>query len=67
MTELTRQDEGENLWRIGDVAEYLAISPKTVERKRHNGEMPAALVFGRNVRWEPGLVRAWARAQREAA
>jgi predicted DNA-binding transcriptional regulator AlpA len=55
----------EALWKIGDVADYLAVSPKTVEKMRAEGGFPAAVVFGRNVRWVPAEIRVWAYSRKE--
>jgi len=62
-----RLETFEPMWTITDVADYLHISSKTVEKFRKAGSLPAALVFGRSVRWEPLTIRTWARGEVEAA
>jgi len=57
----------EPMWSIADVADYLHVSTRTVERIRTDGDMPLAMVFGRSVRWEPSSIRTWARGAVEAA
>jgi predicted DNA-binding transcriptional regulator AlpA len=55
----------EPLWKIGDVAAFLSVSAKTVEKMRSEGGLTGAIVFGRNVRWVPEDVREWALSRRE--
>jgi predicted DNA-binding transcriptional regulator AlpA len=62
---LTIAPELEPLWDIRSAAAYLSVSPKTIEKLRHSGSFPAAIVIGRTVRWEPLVIRAWALTQKE--
>jgi len=57
----------EALWSIADAAEYLGISPKTVEKYRTAGIFAPAIVIGRSVRFEPSDVRSWALNHKEKA
>ncbi len=59
------EESSDVLWKIGDVALYLAVSSKTVEKQRSTGDLPPAIVFGRNVRWIPDQIRLWALEHQE--
>ena len=54
------EEPSDVLWKIGYVALYLSVSAKTVEKQRSEGNLPPAIVFGRNVRWLPSQIRSWA-------
>lgn len=55
------------LWTIEDVAAYLAVSKRTIERARNRGDLPPAIRIGRAVRYRASAVIAWADASEEAA
>jgi excisionase family DNA binding protein len=63
--ETTRQSEP--LWTIQEVASYLNVSQRTIERLRHDGRFPEAIRIGRSVRFEVNAIATWARSAREAA
>jgi excisionase family DNA binding protein len=41
-------------------ADYLNLSPKTLEKWRHTGEGPSFTKFGRAVRYDIDVLNAWA-------
>lgn len=50
----------DSLWGIDDVARYLAVSRRGVERLRSAGRLPkAAVQIGRLPRWKPDAIREW--------
>ncbi|TIH40179.1 helix-turn-helix transcriptional regulator [Subtercola vilae] len=53
------------LWTIKDVAAYLAVSTRTVEKRRSTGDLPRATRIGRSVRFQSSEVVAWAASLRE--
>lgn len=55
------------LWTIKDIAKYLAVSERTIERARNRGDLPPAVRIGRAVRYEASVVVAWALDTKEAA
>jgi excisionase family DNA binding protein len=49
------------LWGIDDIAAYLAVSRRGVERLISAGRLPAPCVrVGRLPRWRPETIREWA-------
>ncbi|MCC6348318.1 MAG: helix-turn-helix domain-containing protein [Candidatus Eisenbacteria bacterium] len=52
-----------HLLTLGDVAEYLRVSPRTVRRLMRRG-LPC-IRFGRSVRFEPKAVSRWLEARQE--
>lgn len=52
--------ESEKLLTKQDVADFLQVSIKTIDKKVHLEEIPF-LKIGRLVRFEKGIVLAWAR------
>jgi excisionase family DNA binding protein len=51
------------LWSIEEVAEYLALSPKTLYGWRCRKYGPPSYRLGNQVRYRPEEVRAWVDAQ----
>lgn len=49
----------EPLWKDTQVAEYLGVDEKTLERWRRLGEGPPYIRAGRQVRYKPEDVEAW--------
>ena len=50
----------ESLWTPKDVASYLRVSVRMLERMRSTGAMPPPDVFlGRLPRYRPNTIRAW--------
>lgn len=68
MREHERLDEGENeperLWKIADVAEFLALSERTVRALVQRRGLPCMRIGGA-VRFDPASVRSWTRRQRK--
>ncbi|MEO6068567.1 MAG: hypothetical protein ABIQ41_11390 [Gemmatimonadales bacterium] len=50
---------GEPLWKVDQVAEYLALSPKTI----YTLPIPKVVISARCLRWHPAAVREWARGR----
>lgn len=50
------------LWSTEDVAEFVGVSPRTVERWRAGDAGPRYIVAGRSIRYIPGSVRQWVEA-----
>ena len=44
---------------VNDVAERLALAPRTVRRMRQRGEIPAGIEIGGVLRWKPEEIDAW--------
>lgn len=63
-TDEARSDEA--LWTEADVAKFLKISPKTLQRWRWCGQGPSFIKVGAAVRYEPAAVRAFRDAGRRA-
>jgi excisionase family DNA binding protein len=50
----------DRLWSIDDVAKYLNVSRRGVERLKSSGKLPRpALTIGRLPRWRPEVIREW--------
>lgn len=49
--------EGENLWRVKDVAHYLQVSPAQVYKLVDLKEIPHLMIPERNLRFDPEDVR----------
>lgn len=50
----------EPLWSIEDIATYLRVDRRTIERLRASGKFPRPTVkIGRLPRWSPASVRRW--------
>jgi hypothetical protein len=47
----------EGLWTTDDVAAYLRISPRMVQRLRSSGKLCPPVSVGRLPRWSPNVVR----------
>jgi predicted DNA-binding transcriptional regulator AlpA len=61
-------DEYAPCWTIADVAHYLRVPKSDIYYWRYSnkeGGGPPAMRIGRNLRWRPADVRAWAIARRE--
>jgi excisionase family DNA binding protein len=67
MQTIANQSLPDTLWTIRDAAEFLSVSPRTVERARSRGDFPPAIRIGRTVRFEATDVMEWAKTYREAA
>lgn len=50
-------------WSIRDVASFLNISERIFRELRATGRFPKPCIFGRSLRWDPDVVRSWAKAQ----
>jgi excisionase family DNA binding protein len=55
------------LLRAKDVAEMLAISPKTVYRLHDEGSLPGIRLTDRAVRFEPAAIEQWLEERRSAS
>lgn len=56
-------DAAKVLWTAQNVAEFLQVSVRWVEKRTASGELPTVrLPGGRLVRYDPARVRAWAQA-----
>lgn len=55
----------ECLWQVKDVAAYFGLSRSWVYQRAESGELPSLKVGGA-LRFEPEVVRAWARGERPA-
>lgn len=49
----------EPLWKDVQLAEYLGVDVKSLERWRREGTGPPFIRAGRQVRYDPQAVRAW--------
>lgn len=47
----------ENLWTTTDVAAYLRVSPRFVQRQVSAGKLPRPSMVGRLPRWAPSVIR----------
>lgn len=47
------------LWAVGQVADALGISQRTVWRMASAGEIPPGIRIGRAVRWPAESIKAW--------
>ena len=51
---------GSRLWSVKEVAEFLALSEKTVWRWHEAGKLPPGRKLpGRAVRWDPAKIKTW--------
>ncbi len=50
------RSEDERYWSAGEVAEYLSVSPKTVNRWRREGRLPAHRLPSGYYRYDPAEV-----------
>ena len=55
------------LWNENQAGDYLGKKPTTMQQWRWTGYGPPYLKIGRNVRYEPEDVKAWARAQQRTS
>lgn len=60
---LSTGNDEERLWTIEEVAQFLIVSVPTLYGWRHRGRGPQAMRIGKHLRYEPNVVRTWARAQ----
>lgn len=51
--------DAQPLWTPTQAAEYLSLSPRTLEAKRCTGGGPPYIKLGRVVRYDPAAVKAW--------
>jgi hypothetical protein len=49
----------ENLWTTADVAAYLRVSPRFVQRQVSAGQLPKPVYVGRLPRWNAAVVKAY--------
>jgi hypothetical protein len=61
---MTQHGDNDVLWNQSQVADYLGISPRTVEGWRRRGTGPAWQRVGRSPRYFKRDVLAWVRSQR---
>lgn len=54
-------------WGIPEVASYLGVKVATVYRWRKYGKGPRGFRLGKEIRFRPSEVAAWAEGQREAS
>jgi excisionase family DNA binding protein len=52
----------DKLWNAGEVAEYLGVSRKYVEKLTRAGTIPTVPLGPRNKRYRPERIRAWLEA-----
>lgn len=64
---MNQSAETEDLWTIRRTAQYLGVPPGTLYQWHHRHIGPPVSKIGRHLRYDPGEVRDWARAQREPA
>lgn len=61
-----RPGTADRLWTLDDVAAFLAVSRRTVQRLARQPGFPPRLVLGHQLhRWDPTAVRAWAATRAE--
>ena len=53
----------DTLWRVPDVARFLAVSPSWVYQASAAGTLPCVRI-GAAVRFDPDAIRAWVRGER---
>lgn len=58
----SQENKNESLWEYGDVAAYLRVSEKTVERWAKTRKLPVLKIGGLN-RFDPEAIREWARSR----
>lgn len=51
------------LWDTEDVAQFVGVSARTVQRWRATDTGPKYIVAGRSIRYIPGSVRRWVEGQ----
>jgi hypothetical protein len=55
------EPSSDRYWGIDDIASFLNVSRRGVERHKSSGRMPRpTLTVGRLPRWNPATIRAWA-------
>lgn len=59
--------ERPRLWSSEETADFLGISEKALRRRRERGTSPPYIQMGRSVRYAPGDVAKWLRANTVAA
>jgi hypothetical protein len=47
----------EPLWTTADLAAYLRVSPRFIQRQVSAGKLPRLIMIGRLPRWEPSSTR----------
>ena len=63
-TEVNPVDETERRYSKNDLARYLRVSVRTLNRIAARGDLPPAdLTIGRNARWLPQTVATWLRSK----
>jgi excisionase family DNA binding protein len=53
-----KRNEYEGLWRVGDLADHLKLSPKTIRNKVCRGQIPFVKVDG-SLRFRPSDIERW--------
>lgn len=61
----TANNEGERLWSIAEVAQYLAVSKDTIYGWRKSGYGPPASKVGKHLRWRSKDVVEWVECLRQ--
>jgi predicted DNA-binding transcriptional regulator AlpA len=56
---ITRTNDDDRLWSIGDVSRFLGIPVNTLYQWRHHGVGPRAYRVGRHLRYDPAEIRRW--------
>jgi len=59
--------QSDRLWTLQDAANFAAVSLRTVERARENGDFPPGYRIGRSLRFDRDAIIRWAKSNREAA
>jgi hypothetical protein len=49
----------ERLWTTDDLATYLQVSPRLVQRMRSAGKLPEPILVGRLPRWRADVIIGW--------
>jgi predicted DNA-binding transcriptional regulator AlpA len=49
----------EGLWTTDDLANYLQVSPRLVQRMRSAGKLPEPIRVGRLPRWRADVIMGW--------
>jgi excisionase family DNA binding protein len=50
----------DQLLTMAQIAEYLNVSKRTVQRLRHDGELPQPISVRGSLRWDRETIEAWA-------
>lgn len=64
MTQPTPPAKRSGLWTPGQCAEFLAVTPRTLQSWRSSGTGPSYVKFGREIRYVPGHVITWTETNR---